>query len=113
MNTKAKKAIKITVISLGSLLGLVIIAIALVCWTVFTPSRLTKVAQKAIEKYSPARAKVDNVDLTLVKSYPFLGFPYRPVCKTHYAEGLKSVLYVAFCAHLFALKTEKACGKNS
>ena len=74
MNTKAKKAIKITVISLGSLLGLVIIAIALVCWTVFTPSGLTKVAQKAIEKYSPARAKVDNVDLTLVKSYPFLGF---------------------------------------
>ena len=74
MNTKAKKALKITGITLGSLLGLVIIALALVCWTVFTPSRLTKVAHKAIDKYSPARAKVDKVDLTLVGSYPFLGF---------------------------------------
>lgn len=74
MNTTLKKTLKITGITLGSILGLVIIAVALVCWTVFTPSRLTKVADKAIAKYSPAPAKVDKVDLTLVGSYPFLGF---------------------------------------
>ena len=74
MNTKFKKALKITGITLSSLLGLLIILLALTCWIVFTPSKLTKVADKVIEKYSPARAKVDKVDLTLVKSYPFLGF---------------------------------------
>lgn len=74
MNTKFKKALKITGITLSSLLGLLIILLALACWIVFTPSKLTKVADKVIEKYSPARAKVDKVDLTLVKSYPFLGF---------------------------------------
>ena len=74
MNTKLKKTLKITGITLGSLLGLILIAIVLVCCIVFTSSGLTKVAEKALDKYSPARAKIDDVDLTLVKSYPFLGF---------------------------------------
>lgn len=74
MNGKLKKTLKITGITLGSLLGVVIIVLAIACWLIFTPSKLTKIAEKAIEKYSPARAKVDKVDLTLVGSYPFLGF---------------------------------------
>ena len=74
MNGKLKKTLKITGITLGSLFGLVIIILALACWMIFSPSKLTKIAEKAIEKYSPARAKVDKVDLTLVGSYPFLGF---------------------------------------
>lgn len=74
MKPKLKKALKITGISLGSLIGLVIILVLVVCWIVFSSSGLTKVAEKAIDKYSPARAKIDDVDLTLVGSYPFLGF---------------------------------------
>ena len=74
MNLKLKKALKITGITLGSLLGLIIILVALVCILVFTSPGLTTVAEKAIDKFSPARAKIDNVDLTLVKSYPFLAF---------------------------------------
>ena len=74
MKPKAKKALKITGITLGSLIGLVLILILVACWIVFSSSSLTKVAEKAIDKYSPARAKIDDVDLTLVGSYPFLGF---------------------------------------
>ena len=74
MKPKAKKALKITGITLGSLIGLVLILVLVVCWIVFSSSSLTKVAEKAIDKYSPARAKIDDVDLTLVGSYPFLGF---------------------------------------
>ena len=74
MKPKLKKALKITGISLGSLLGLVILVVLVACWIVFSSSSLTKVAEKAIDKYSPARAKIDDVDLKLVKSYPFLGF---------------------------------------
>lgn len=74
MKPKLKKALKITGISLGSLIGLVIILVLVVCWIVFSSSGLTKVAEKAIDKYSPARAEIDDVDLTLVGSYPFLGF---------------------------------------
>ena len=74
MKPKLKKALKITGISLASLLGLVIIVVLVACWIVFSSSSLTKVAEKAIDKYSPARAKIDDVDLTLVGTYPFLGF---------------------------------------
>ena len=74
MKPKAKKALKITGITLGSLLGLILILILVACWLVFSSSSLTKIAEKAIDKYSPARAKIDDVDLTLVGSYPFLGF---------------------------------------
>ena len=74
MKPKLKKALKITGITLGSLLGLLILAVVLVCVLVFSSSSLTNVAGKAIDKYSPARAKIDDVDLTLVGSYPFLGF---------------------------------------
>ena len=74
MKPKAKKALKITGITLGSLIGLVLILILVACWIVFSSSSLTKIAEKAIDKYSPARAKIDDVDLTLVGSYPFLGF---------------------------------------
>jgi hypothetical protein len=69
-----KKTLKISGITLGSIVGLLLIAVLLVCILVFTSSGLTNVAQKAIDKYSPARAKLDYVDLKLVKSYPFLGF---------------------------------------
>ena len=74
MNKSLKKSFKIAGITLGSILGLLIIVLALACWIVFSPSKLTKVAGKAIDKYSPARAEVDTVDLTLVGTYPFLGF---------------------------------------
>ena len=74
MKPKVKKALKITGISLGSLIGLVIILVLVVCWMVFSSSSLTSVAEKAIDKYSPARAKIDDVDLTLVSSYPYLAF---------------------------------------
>ena len=56
---KLKKALKITGIYLGSLVGLVILVVLLVCWIVFSSSSLTKVAEKAIDKFSPARAKID------------------------------------------------------
>ena len=74
MKPSVKKALKITGISLGSLIGLVIILVLVVCWMVLSSSSLTNIAEKAIDKYSPARAKIDDVDLTLVGSYPFLGF---------------------------------------
>ena len=74
MNRTAKNALKITGITLGSLVGLVLVAVLVVCWTVLSSGSLTRIADKAIEKYSPCKAKVDKVDLTAVGSYPFLGF---------------------------------------
>jgi len=74
MNNTAKKTLKITGITIGSILVLILIVLLLVCWTLFSPNRLTKVASKAIDKYAPCPVQIDKVDLTLVGTYPFLGF---------------------------------------
>lgn len=74
MSPKLKKALKITGITVGSLLGLLILAVVLVCVLVFTSPSLTNVAEKGLDKFCPARAKIDKVDLTLVSTYPYLAF---------------------------------------
>ncbi|MCQ2065536.1 MAG: hypothetical protein MJY66_06715 [Bacteroidaceae bacterium] len=74
MMGKGKETLKIAGIALGSLLGVVLLAAGLACWIIFTPGRLTKVAQKAIDRYVPCRTEMDRIDLTLVDTYPFLAF---------------------------------------
>lgn len=73
MNPKLKKTLNITGITLASLIGLVLIAFALVCWTVFTPSRLTRTARKVIDAYAPCRIDLQKADLTLVRTFPYVG----------------------------------------
>ena len=73
MKPGLKKTLKITGITLASLVGLVLIAVALVCWTVFTPSRLTKTARKVIDSYAPCNIDLDKADLTLVRTFPYVG----------------------------------------
>ena len=73
MNPKLKKTLNITGITLASLIGLVLIAFALVCWTVFTPSRLTRTARKVIDSYAPCRIDLQKADLTLVRTFPYVG----------------------------------------
>ena len=79
MNSKLKKTLKITGISIASLIGLVLIAVLLVCWTVFTPSRLTKTARKAIDAYAPCRIDLERADLTLVRTFPYVGLRLNKV----------------------------------
>jgi len=74
MNRTLKRTLKISGITLGSILFLVIIAVSLVCWIVFTPGKLTKVATRLVDDYAPCKVEFEKVDLTLVKSYPFLAF---------------------------------------
>ena len=73
MKPGVKKTLKITGITLASLIGLVLVAVALVCWTVFTPSRLTKTARKAIDAYAPCKIDIEKADLTLVRTFPYVG----------------------------------------
>lgn len=73
MNATTKKILKISGITLGAILSIIIIIVALVCWTILTPSKLTKLAQKTIDSNAPCKVDLKNADLTLVRTYPFLG----------------------------------------
>lgn len=72
--TPVTKTLKIAGISLLSLLGVLILAFLILSWTILSPSRLTSTTRKVLDKYAPCPVQIDQVELTLVKSYPFLAF---------------------------------------
>lgn len=67
-----KRWIKIGAISIGSLLALIIIAVSLSCYLIFTPARLTSIVNKVAAQYLTCEMQVDEIDLTLFSSFPNL-----------------------------------------
>ncbi len=74
-----KKGWKIAIISLGSLLGLVIIIVVVACWLIFTPARLTSIVNKLAGDYLTCENHFERVDLTLFKTYPNVGLDIEDV----------------------------------
>ncbi|HIZ84926.1 MAG TPA: outer membrane assembly protein [Candidatus Coprenecus stercoravium] len=70
MRPGLKKTLRITLISLGSLIGVCIVSVALVLWLVLTPSKLTPIVQNAAGKYLDADVKVGKVDVTFFSTFP-------------------------------------------
>ena len=68
-----KKGWKIALISLGSLLGLIVIAVVVVCWLLFSPSRLTAIVNKLADEHILCENHFEKVDLSLFKTWPNVG----------------------------------------
>ena len=68
-----KKGWKIALISVGSLLGLVIVVVAVALWLVFTPSQLTRIVNKVAANYVTCETHFGRVNLTLFKTFPDVG----------------------------------------
>ncbi|MBR1783834.1 MAG: AsmA family protein [Bacteroidales bacterium] len=68
-----KKGWKIALIALGSLLGLVVVAVCVVLWLVFTPSQLTSIVNNMAGRYLDCEAHFGKVNLTLFKTFPDAG----------------------------------------
>lgn len=85
-----KKGWKITWISLGSLLGLIIILTVVALWLVFTPSRLTKIVNGLVGDFVTCDAHFENVDLTLLSTFPDAGLRIDNVVLVNPTEGAPS-----------------------
>src|SRR5450759_4219388 len=72
-----KKFIKIFIISLLSLLGVLIVAISIVIWIVFTPARITPVIRKQAAKYITCKSEIGSVELTFFSTFPNFGLKVR------------------------------------
>ena len=70
---RGRKGWKIALISLGSLLGLVVIVVAVACWLLFTPARLTAIVNKLADDHILCENHFDKVDLSLFKTWPNVG----------------------------------------
>lgn len=85
-----KKGWKIALISLGSLLGLLIVVVAVALWLVFTPAQLTKIVNRVAANYVNAETHFDRVDLTLFKTFPDAGLTINNVYLVNPVEGAPS-----------------------
>ena len=72
-----KKFIKIFFISLLSLLGVLIVAISVVIWIVFTPERITPIVRKQAAKYITCKSEIGSVELTFFSTFPNFGLKVR------------------------------------
>lgn len=65
-----KKAFKIIGITLASIVGVVVIAVVVVCNIVFSPSTLTPIVRDNVGRFISCDADLDTVDLTFFSSFP-------------------------------------------
>ncbi len=84
---KIKKGWKITWITLGSLLGLVVLLIGLAMWVVFTPSQLTKLVNRLAGNFLNCDAHFEYVDFTLISTFPDAGLKIKNVTLINRMDG--------------------------
>lgn len=85
-----KKGWKITLITLGSLLGLVVTVVGVALWLVFTPKQLTKIVNSVVPRFVQAETHFRSVDLTLLSTFPDAGLVVDDVYIVNPVEGAPS-----------------------
>lgn len=85
-----KKAVKITLITLGSLLGVVTAASAVALSLIFTPARLTEIVNKITSKALTCESRFERVDLTLFSTFPDIGLKVGNMVLINPMDGAQS-----------------------
>jgi len=85
-----KKGFKITLISLASLVGLILVAVCVVLFLVFTPARLTSIVKKEIPKFITCDFEMDKAELTFFKTFPKVGVEIQNVRLINPTKGAPS-----------------------
>lgn len=94
-----KKPLKITLISLCSLLGLVMLTVMIACWLVLTPARLTSIVKNYAPNFITCDFDIDRAELTVIKTFPEVGLAINDVVLVNQMEGSPSdtLAYINEC----------------
>ena len=85
-----KKALKIFGITLGSMVGIILLVIGLAIWVVFTPERLTPIVRDVASEYVQCEHEIGKVELTFFSTFPRFGLRIDSVAVIHPMEGAPS-----------------------
>lgn len=85
-----KKPVKITLISLCSLLAVIVIAVIVAINMVFSPERLTKLVRQYASDYVTCQTEIGEVDLTLFGNFPKVSLRINDVVLINPMEGAQS-----------------------
>jgi len=94
-----KKALKIGLISLASLILVIAIVISIALFSIFSPSKLAKIVNNQADKFLSCEFHIDNVGLTFFKTFPKIGLDLENVVLKNPQNGKVSdtLLYVKDC----------------
>lgn len=94
-----KKPLKITLISLCSLLGLVMLTVMIACWLVLTPARLTSIVKNYAPNFITCDFDIDRAELTVIKTFPEVGLAINDVVLVNQMVGSPSdtLAYINEC----------------
>ena len=94
-----KKALKITLISLGSLILVIAIAISIALFSIFSPSKLAKIVNGQADKFLTCDFHIEKVGLTFFKTFPKIGLDLENVVlkNPQKANVSDTLLYVNDC----------------
>ena len=94
-----KKALKIGLISLASLLLVIAIVVSIALFSIFSPSKLAKMVNNQADKFLTCEFHIDNVGLTFFKTFPKIGLDLENVVlkNPQNANISDTLLYVKNC----------------
>lgn len=94
-----KKALKIGLISLASLILVIAIAVSIALFTIFSPSKLAKIVNNQADKFLTCEFYIDNVGLTFFKTFPKIGLDLENVVlkNPQNTKVSDTLLYVKDC----------------
>lgn len=82
-----KKSVKISLISLLSVLAVFLIAVSILLWVVFTPSRLTSIVCNQAANYISCKTEIGEAELTFFSTFPKIQLKVKDVRLIHPFEG--------------------------
>lgn len=85
-----KRFWKIFGITVGAIVGVVLIVVCVAIWIVFTPERLTPIARQAADKYITCQHELGEVDLTFFSTFPEFGLRVDGLYLINPTEGVQS-----------------------
>ena len=94
-----KKALKIGLISLGSLVLVVATAVAILLFSILSPSKLAKIVNNQADRYLTCDFQIEEVGLTFFKTFPKIGLDLKNVVlkNPQKASVSDTLLYVKDC----------------
>ena len=108
-----KKAFKVTWISLASLVGVVIIAVAIALLLVLSPKRLTSLVNRYASNFITCDYNIGKVDLTLFKTFPNVGLQIDNLVLINPTKGWTTDTLAAIDECVVSLNIKKLLFENA
>lgn len=85
-----KRFWKIFGITLGAIVGVLLVVVCVAIWLIFTPARLTPIVRQVADKYITCEHEVGEVDLTFFSTFPEFGLHVDGLCLINPTAGAQS-----------------------